>query len=97
MPLPSTNLNIFRGGNYYALKEENQMTTDVAEDFEDDFERNKVLASHRLRCLSDVAEQTPLQIYRENELVGIFMAYKLFIDADHIELISQTTDKEGED
>lgn len=79
------------------IKEGYEMTTDVAEDFDDDFERYKVLASHRLRCLSDVAEETPLQIYRENELVGIFMNYKLFIDADHIELIAQTTDTEEEE
>lgn len=75
------------------------MTTDVAEDFEDDFERNKVIASHRLRCLSDVAEaeENPLQIYADQKLVGIFMDYKIYIDADQIELIAQKTNTEGED
>ena len=62
--------------------------TDVAEDFNDRFENHKVEAAHRLRCLSDVAIEHPLQIYADQELVAIFMHDKLYIDADSIDLIA---------
>ena len=62
--------------------------TDVAEDFNDRFENHKVEAAHRLRCLSDVAIEHPLQRYADQELVAIFLHDKLYIDADSIELIA---------
>ena len=63
--------------------------SETAEDFNDRFENHKVEAAHRLRCLSDVAIEHPLQIFADQELVAIYMDDKLYIDADCIELIAQ--------
>lgn len=65
--------------------------SETAEDFNDRFENHKVEAAHRLRCLSDVGIEHPLQIFADQELVAIYMHDKLYIDADCIELIAQDT------
>jgi hypothetical protein len=62
--------------------------SETAEDFNDRFENHKVEAAHRLRCLSDIAIENPLQIFADQELVAIYMGDKLYIDADCIELIA---------
>ena len=71
--------------------------TDVAEEFEDNFEKHKAIAAHRLKCLADLGEDTILHIHDGSRMVALFVDGEIFINADDIELIAQNTDTEEEE
>jgi hypothetical protein len=71
--------------------------SDIAEEFEDNFENHKVIAAHRLKCLADLGEDTILHIHDKSRMVALFVDGEIFINADDIELIAQNTDTEEEE
>ena len=68
----------------------------VAEEFEDNFEKFRNQSAHRIRCLMDLDGGVGLQIVRDKELIGFIVNGKIYIDADEIEVLVQKEDQEEE-
>ena len=68
----------------------------LAEEFEDNFEKFRNQSAHRIRILMDLDGGVGLQIVRDNELIGFIVNGKIYIDADEIEVFVQSDDKEEE-
>jgi len=62
--------------------------TDVAEEFEDNFEKHKAVAAHRLKCLADLGADNILHIHDGRRMVGLAVDGEIFINADDIELMA---------
>jgi len=71
--------------------------SDIAEEFEDNFENHKVIAAHRLKCLADLGADTILHIHDGRRMVALAVDGEIFINSDDIELIAQNTDTEEEE
>jgi hypothetical protein len=70
------------------------MTTDIAEEFEDNFETHKAIAAHRLKCLADLGEGTILHIHDGRRMVALSVDGEIFINADDIELMALNNNPE---
>ena len=65
----------------------------VAEEFEDNFEKFRNQSAHRIRCLMDLDGGVGLHIVRDKELLGFIVNGKIYIDADEIEVLVQKEDQ----
>jgi len=69
----------------------------LAEEFEDNFEKFRNQSAHRIRILMDLDGGVGLQIVRDKELIGFIVNGKIYIDADDIEVLVQKEDQEEQE
>jgi len=69
----------------------------LAEEFEDNFEKFRNQSAHRIRILMDLDGGVGLQIVRDKELIGFIVNGKIYIDADDIEVLAQKDNQEEQE
>ena len=73
------------------------MTTDLAEDFEENFERNNIAAAHKIQGLVDIGAESVLKVFKDSDLVALLVEDSLYINSDNVESVCQNADEEEED